>query len=44
MRSDIAQPTTRREYTSSSTARYSQPSLVAMYVMSPASTLLGRRQ
>lgn len=38
MRSDIAQPTTRREYRSSRTARYNQPSVVAMYVMSPART------
>ena len=43
MRSDIAQPTTRREYRSSRTARNNQPSVVAMYVMSPASTRLGAR-
>jgi hypothetical protein len=43
MRSDIAQPTTRREYRSSRTARNNQLSVVAMYVMSPASTRLGAR-
>jgi hypothetical protein len=35
MRSAIAQPTTRREYRSITTARYSQPSSVHRYVMSP---------
>ncbi len=34
----IAQPTTRREYRSSSTARYSQPSIVQICVRSPAHT------
>ena len=34
MWSAIDQPTTRREYRSSTAARYSQPSRVGMYVMS----------
>ena len=32
----MAQPTTRRECASRSTARQSQPSQVALYVMSPS--------
>jgi hypothetical protein len=36
-----AQPTTRREYRSRRTAKYNHPSLVEMYVMSPASTWFG---
>ena len=34
MRSDMAQPTTRREYRSITVAKYSQPSSVHRYVMS----------
>jgi hypothetical protein len=41
MQSDNAQPTTRREYRSRRTAKSNQPSLVEMYVMSPASTWFG---
>ena len=37
----IAQPITMREYRSSTTARYSQPSIVHTYVSSPAHTRLG---
>ena len=42
IRSLIAQPTIRREYKSNSVARYSQPSSVGMYVMSPTHARLGR--
>ena len=37
----VAQPTTRREKRSSSTARYSQPWAVAMYVTSPTHATFG---
>src|SRR3954447_2638181 len=37
----VAQPTTRLENRSSSTAKYSHPSAVARYVTSPTQALLG---